>query len=75
MGWTTEIESATFGATIQCSKPIELRPHGDYEGTRTPDLRRDRPALFATELRSQILAVPAGFEPATFRLTAGRSAN
>ena len=33
MGWMTEIESATFGATIQRSKPSELHPHGDAYGT------------------------------------------
>ena len=75
LGWTAELESATSWATTRRSNPTELRPHGDYDGTRTHGLQRDRLALFATELRSQILAVPAGFEPATFRLTAGRSAN
>lgn len=29
-------------------------PYGDYEGTRTPDLRRDRPAFYSSELRSHI---------------------
>ena len=30
------------------------RPVGDFEGTRTPDLQRDRLAFYATELRSHI---------------------
>ena len=30
------------------------RPVGDSEGTRTPDLQRDRLAFYATELRSHI---------------------
>ena len=38
-------------------KPPRLRPlyaFGDSEGTRTPDLQRDRLAFYATELRSHI---------------------
>ena len=30
---------------------IWTRPNGDGEGTRTPDLQRDRLAFYATELR------------------------
>lgn len=66
MGWTTELESVTFGATTQRST-FELRPHGDYDGTRTRDLRRDRPALYATELHSHMV-MREGFEPSKLRL-------
>lgn len=33
------------------TKPL----YGDSEGTRTPDLQRDRLAFYATELRSHIM--------------------
>ena len=33
------------------------RPVGDSEGTRTPDLQRDRLAFYATELRSHIYKI------------------
>ena len=52
LGWTAELESATSWATTRRSNPTELRPHGDYDGTRTHGLQRDRLALFATELHS-----------------------
>lgn len=65
LGWTAELESATSWATTRRSNPTELRPHGDYEGTRTPDLQRDRLALYATELHSHIMAGSARLELAT----------
>ena len=67
LGWTAELESATSWATTRRSNPTELRPHGDYDGTRTHGLQRDRLALFATELHSHMV-MREGFEPSNSAL-------
>ena len=58
----TELESVTAVCKTTIF-PVKLYPHsGDYDGTRTRDLRSDNPIFFSTELRSHMVQ-EMGLEP------------